>query len=299
MRVVGIKKLPIDKLVPHPIIARKYTTEEVNDLVQSIREKGIIYPPKVRQKGDYYEILDGHRRVEAAKTIGYKEIKCEVVECSDEEAVDLAVQANEQREECSPADLGRQYDWLERNYCESHPSAKKRGGDRKKQTEESWVEQYSKKSGISKFKIYRCLRIYRNLPEEIKRKVVKRANFENQKLSGAIPEEMAEHIARVSDKKVQRQIYKIAVERQLTSEQVAQLVEKWEDGEDIDEIGNIDEWYPDFRRGVSSFRESRKILEKQTIFKFAKKEGKEFFSELVELKRSINNVFQDLKNRIK
>jgi len=294
MKIIEIKMIPIEKLVPHPVIERRDRIEDGNSLKQNIEENGMNNPPKVMRRGNKYEIIDGHRRIECAKALGWTEVKCEIVECSDYEALSLSVQENEQRESCSPQDMGRIYDAMEKEYLKSHPKAGRHGGNKKEQTEPSFVEFFSKNNGIPAWKIYQCLRIFRNLDEELKKKIVKRANLENQKLGGIITEEVAGQLSSVP-KDVQRKIYKLIKNRKLTTEQVAQLVEKYKDGEDIDEIGNIDEWYPDFRRGISCFRESRKILGKQTIFKFSKKESKEFYSELAELKRNVDKILHCLK----
>lgn len=298
MKVIEIKPIKIDKLVPHPVIERRYETDR-SGLIRGIKEHTIINQPMVRQRGDKYEIIAGHGRVEGAKANGYKEVECKVVECTDGEAIDLSLQENVVREDYNPADEGRLYDYLEREYLKSHPDAGKQGGNKKEQTEENWAEYYSKKKGISKFRIYRCLRIFRNLDEEIKKKVVKRANFENQKLDGKISEETADQLQRIKDKNVRREVYKIIVKKNLISEQVAQIADKWEDGENIGEILNIDEWSADYKNARNYSRELKKILGTQNILKLPKKESKEMFEELAELKRSINNVLSDLKEKKK
>lgn len=291
--------IPIDKLVPHPIIKRRERIEDGNDLMQNIKENGMNDKPKVRTKGEEYEIIDGHRRIECAKALEWTEVKCDVMECSDYEAYNLSVQENELGEKCSPQDLGRIYDAMEKEYLKSHPKASRHGGNKKEQTEPSWVEFYSKSNGIPTWKIYQSLHIFRNLDDNIKKKIVKRANFENQKLKGAISEEMANQLSRIKDKNLQRKVYKIIVKRNLTSEQVAHIADEYEDGENIDELLNIDEWSVDYKNGRTHSRELKKILVKQNILKLPKKESKEFFVEIIELKRSINKILPNLKEKTK
>ena len=79
--------------------------ERMNQLVDSIRENGILNPVIVRPdlNGDY-EMISGHRRLHAAKIIGLQKIPAIVKEMSDDEAIIKMVDANIQREEILPSE---------------------------------------------------------------------------------------------------------------------------------------------------------------------------------------------------
>mgnify|MGYP000461811315 CR=1 FL=1 len=79
--------------------------ERMNQLVDSIRENGILNPVIVRPdlNGDY-EMISGHRRLHAAGIVGLQKIPAIVKEMSDDEAIIKMVDANIQREELLPSE---------------------------------------------------------------------------------------------------------------------------------------------------------------------------------------------------
>ena len=76
--------------------------ESLKELAQSIKEYGILEPILVRKKGKFYEIIAGHRRVEAAKIAGLEKVPCLLVEVDDKKALPLALVENLQREDLNP-----------------------------------------------------------------------------------------------------------------------------------------------------------------------------------------------------
>ncbi|HBV88470.1 MAG TPA: chromosome partitioning protein ParB [Desulfosporosinus sp.] len=97
----AILELEIDSLVPfknHPF--KLYTGQRLNDMVESIRENGVIQPIVVRNIGDCkYEILAGHNRVNASRLAGLTKIRSDIREnISDDEAALIVTISNfEQR----------------------------------------------------------------------------------------------------------------------------------------------------------------------------------------------------------
>jgi len=93
-----IRLVPIDKIDPSPHQAR---TElgDIEELMSSIKEKGILQPIIVREKNGRYEIIAGERRWIAAKNIGLKDIPCIEMNVSDNEAMELALIENLQRKD--------------------------------------------------------------------------------------------------------------------------------------------------------------------------------------------------------
>jgi ParB family chromosome partitioning protein len=92
--------LPISKIDPSPHQAR---TElgNIEELMASIKEKGILQPIIIREKNDRYEIIAGERRCIAAKNVGLKNVPCIEMNVSDNEAMELALIENLQRKDLS------------------------------------------------------------------------------------------------------------------------------------------------------------------------------------------------------
>lgn len=92
----GLQSLPVDKIKPfhdHPF--HLYEGERLDDMVESIREHGVLNPVIVRKKGRGYEMLSGHNRQNAARTVGLTEIPAIVKEdLTDEEAYVYVIETN-------------------------------------------------------------------------------------------------------------------------------------------------------------------------------------------------------------
>jgi ParB family chromosome partitioning protein len=93
-----IRMVSINKIDPSPHQAR---TEigDIEELMASIKEKGILQPIIVRKKDDRYEIIAGERRCFAAKSVGLKDVPCIEMNVSDNEAMELALIENLQRKD--------------------------------------------------------------------------------------------------------------------------------------------------------------------------------------------------------
>ncbi len=83
---------------------------ELEALIQSVREKGIVQPIVVRSRSTGgYEIIAGHTRCYAAKKIGLQEVPAIIHECSDDEAIELMAETNKQRESWLPSERIKTY----------------------------------------------------------------------------------------------------------------------------------------------------------------------------------------------
>lgn len=101
-----IKDIPLEKLVPfpnHPFKVRD--DEEMNKLVESVSENGVLVPAIVREKdnGDY-EIISGHRRKFASEIAGKSTLRCIVSNLDDDAATVIMVDSNIQRENILPSE---------------------------------------------------------------------------------------------------------------------------------------------------------------------------------------------------
>lgn len=100
-----MNKIPINQIHPSPNPIRKtWDEDKMDELAQSIRERGVIVPIKVRPNADGYEIVYGHRRVEAGRRAGLLEMPVIVEGVDDTEALIQALIENVQREDMEPMD---------------------------------------------------------------------------------------------------------------------------------------------------------------------------------------------------
>ena len=107
-RIYDIPLSEIDDFSEHPY--RVLDDEDMEELMESIRERGVITPAMVRKKDDgRYEMISGHRRKRACEKLGLLSMRCEVVDISRDEAIILMVDSNSQRSQILPCDKGKAY----------------------------------------------------------------------------------------------------------------------------------------------------------------------------------------------
>jgi ParB family transcriptional regulator, chromosome partitioning protein len=103
----------IEEIQANPFQPRKFFADEpLQELVQSIREKGILQPLVVRRKGDRYELIAGERRWRAAQKAGIKEVPILVKDVSESELLELSLIENIQRENLNPIEEAEAYKGL-------------------------------------------------------------------------------------------------------------------------------------------------------------------------------------------
>ena len=106
-------KLPVDQIIPfddNPY--QVLDNEEMDELVQSIRERGILSPLIVLPKPDdahTFELISGHRRLFAAKKAGLKKVPAVVCNVSRDEAAIMVVDSNLHREHILPSEKATAY----------------------------------------------------------------------------------------------------------------------------------------------------------------------------------------------
>lgn len=98
----------IDDFPDHPFKVRE--DEDMFQLVESVKERGVITPATVRQKEDgRYELISGHRRKKACELAGFETLRCEVVDLDRDEATILMVESNFQRSQILPSEKAYAY----------------------------------------------------------------------------------------------------------------------------------------------------------------------------------------------
>ena len=98
----------IDDFPDHPFKVRD--DEDMMQLVESVKERGVITPAAVRQKEDgRYELVSGHRRKRACELAGFETLRSEIVDLNRDEATILMVESNFQRSEILPSEKAFAY----------------------------------------------------------------------------------------------------------------------------------------------------------------------------------------------
>ena len=110
-KLAKIRDIPlteIDNFPDHPFKVRD--DEDMIQLVESVKERGVITPATVRQKEDgRYELISGHRRKRACELAGFEALRCEVVDLDRDAAAVLMVESNYQRSQILPSEKAFAY----------------------------------------------------------------------------------------------------------------------------------------------------------------------------------------------
>lgn len=107
-KIFDIPLSEIDDFPGHPY--RVLDDEDMQNLMESIKDRGVITPAMVRKKDDgRYEMISDHRRKHASERLRLETLRCEVVEVSRDEAIILMVDSNAQRSVILPCDKGRAF----------------------------------------------------------------------------------------------------------------------------------------------------------------------------------------------
>lgn len=105
-----IAYLSVEELRANPYQPREnFDSESLENLIASIKEKGIIQPVLVRQTSFGYELIAGERRLRAAKSLNLKEIPAIIKEVTNEGSLELALIENIQRQNLNPIEEAHAY----------------------------------------------------------------------------------------------------------------------------------------------------------------------------------------------
>ena len=107
----------VERISPNPRQPRRsFDEEQINELAESIRVKGVIQPLLVRRNEHGYELIAGERRLRASVRAGLKEVPVIVTEVNDTESLQLALIENLQREDLNPMDESRAFQRLQEEF---------------------------------------------------------------------------------------------------------------------------------------------------------------------------------------
>jgi len=119
----GQKRIPVEFIRPSPRNPRSnFDDENLSELADSIREKGVIQPLVVRANPrlpDTYEIIAGERRWRAAQKAGIHEVPVVIIEADDKQALEIAIIENVQRSDLNAIEEALGYEQLANEYTYS------------------------------------------------------------------------------------------------------------------------------------------------------------------------------------
>lgn len=150
----GVSTLRISQLEPKGDQPRKYfDTEALSELAESISAHGVLQPILVRAAGeDRYQIIAGERRFRASKMAGLSEVPVVILSSTEEEAAEIALIENIQREDLNPIEEAAAYRALAVEYHLTQ-------------------EEISRRIGKSRSAIANALRLL-DLPDPVRARVI-------------------------------------------------------------------------------------------------------------------------------
>ena len=127
-----VVEIPVDKLIPNKNQPRQnFNDTSLKELSDSIREFGIIQPIVIRgaDKGGFFEIISGERRLRAARLLNISKVPCIVnTEIDDMSSLEMALIENIQRDDLTPIELAHTFKNLINEYKYTHEALSKRIG---------------------------------------------------------------------------------------------------------------------------------------------------------------------------
>lgn len=204
----------------------------MDELICSIKEKGLLQPIVIRSKGKYYEIVAGNRRYKACTTLGWRKIVCHVVELTDKEAFEVSLIENMQRRNMDPIEEAHAF----KKYVLTFGW----GG----------ISELAAKIGKSVSYVDKRIRLL-ELPNDILDSIFK---FEINKSA-------AEELLSIRDNHRQSKLAQIIREKRLSSRQARELVKNMEDGS----IYDFDEKWTFQKKLVDIDRKTQKSFDKSIV----------------------------------
>jgi ParB family transcriptional regulator, chromosome partitioning protein len=226
-----IQDLEIGRIRPSSSCYRSIKAE-LDELICSIKEKGLLQPIVVRSKGKYYEIVAGNRRYKACTTLGWRKIVCHVVELTDKEAFEVSLIENMQRKDIDPIEEAHAF----KNYVLTFGW----GG----------ISELAAKIGKSISYVDKRIRLL-DLPSDILDSIFK---FEMNRSA-------AEELLSIRDSHVQSKLAQIIRQRRLSSRQARELVKDHED----DSVYGFDEKRTFQKKFVDVDRLTQKSFDKSIV----------------------------------
>ena len=176
---------------------KKFDTEKISELAQSIKEHGVIQPIIVNKEENIYIVIAGERRFRAAKSIGLSEIPAIVMNIDNKQVLEISLIENIQREDLNPIEEAIAYKKLLVDFNLTQ-------------------EEISKKVSKSRTAITNCMRLL-NLDERVQDYIV----------NEVISEGHGRAILGINDNQIQFQIAQTVIDNTLNVRETEKLVKNF------------------------------------------------------------------------
>ncbi len=188
----------IEEIIPNRSQPRKHFDEsKIQELAESIKEKGILEPLIVRRTDQGYELIVGERRWRAAQKAGLKEVPALVKEVEGREALEISLIENLQREDLNPIEAAEAFKHLIAEFDISQ-------------------EDLSKRLGKDRTTITNTLRLLK-LPLEVR----------NQLLQNRITSGHARAILSLENKEKQKELCSLIIKKGLSVREAEVIARRW------------------------------------------------------------------------
>jgi ParB family chromosome partitioning protein len=127
-----VREIPVDMIDRNPYQTRTHFDElALNELAESIKASGVVQPITVRRQGERFQLITGERRWLASKKAGKPTVPAIVRQVSNEQAMEITIIENLQREDLNPVEQARAYERLSREFgLTQEQMAQRTGKDR-------------------------------------------------------------------------------------------------------------------------------------------------------------------------
>lgn len=230
--------ISLDQVQDNPFNSRLFFEEgRVKRLADSIDQLGLLHAVKVRKKGPAFELVYGHRRVRAARLLGWTKIPAEVCNLSDQELLMFSLAENMERQNLSDYEIGLSFSRLHKEFNKTY-------------------EEIGTLAGFSKQHVSNLVAMTRLFDEEELRK--------DPTLRGllfAISEHHARLLARIDGHDGRAKALRLAVSEGMSVRDLERAVQKlggWFDGYEITTGG--DATRPDYGKDEDNLSQIRRLL---------------------------------------
>lgn len=230
-----ITMIPSSQIRPSRYQPRiRFDEESLQELADSIRENGLIQPITVRKIDGGYEIIAGERRYRACKMADYTEIPCYIMSPTEEQAAQMALVENVQRENLSAIEEAKSYVQIMRQSGMTQ-------------------EQVAKKIGKSQSAVANKIRLL-NLPDEIQQAVI----------DSRISERHARALLSAPAEK-QKEVFHTIVEKEMNVRQSEEYIEKMNGPRRLHHRQKTKGFTRNIQIAVNSVNQCAKMIEKMGV----------------------------------
>jgi ParB family chromosome partitioning protein len=123
------QRIPVEQIRTSPFQPRRtFSPDDLRELVDSVREKGVLQPVLVRPTPEGYELVAGERRLRAAQAAGVESVPAVIRKMSDREALEATIVENVQRADLNAIELAEGYHRLAHDFSMAQEEIAKRVG---------------------------------------------------------------------------------------------------------------------------------------------------------------------------